>query len=686
MTSIMLSAVLVMGLTSPAYADDESPLNCTNNNVAQGFDTTDKITAVGQNIEVLTATIGNPSQIVNGVELSCDYTVTAQEVIIDIDGNPGSAVLINGGANDCVGDTIVAGDLFHVCSFVPATGYASLITDISIGDFWRLTLNTSRDVAVHNGAQNVATNSDNTELKLSDATLTKAVNPDKIVKGESTSVTYTYVATNTAASDLDCGLVDDKLGVIYAPKAFASGASDTSTKTTTLTAGVTNLATLTCTDQAGVTFTRTATTTVTDIEPKVTLEKSVTPDKVLKGVSTTVTYSYKVTNTGDTSLDCDVTDDKLGTIGSTITLATNGATQTLTQGTTISNAVTNIGTVFCTAQIGDSSATSTATVREINPNIDVDKTCVETVSTSPGTIDYTIVVTNTGNTLLTGVVLNDATLGISKTIGSLTAGASDTTTASATGLAAGSYTNTADASGTDQLNTKVMDNDDATCEITGEPDLEYFVGGGKVIVPNGEDKTNQGKKGEQTTGNAFAKATNKKLSDSEFILTHGFQLHCDVQSGPNNLEINWLGNQFHLEQLTQAICTDDGSVNEPPPSTDTSENGPGPTTDVYTGEGFGRYNGVCGAFAEWVFDDNGEPGKADHIVALRIVDVDKNPVFAWNTGDIGVTDTSSAGTWKEPEIHLNSWLDLRSGNHQWVPHPSGPHGPTQTNPCPEFTN
>jgi hypothetical protein len=218
-----------------------------------------------------------------------------------------------------------------------------------------------------------------------------------------------------------------------------------------------------------------------------------------------------------------------------------------------------------------------------------------------------------------------------------------------------------------------------------EVDLEYFVGGGKVIVPNAIDKVNQGKKGEQKAGNAYAKATNKKLSEDEFILTHGFELHCDPESGPNNLEINWNGNQFHLEQLTKATCTDDGSVNEPPPSIDTSENGPGPTTDVYNGEGFGRYNGVCGAFAQWVFDDNGEPGKADHIVALQIRDADGGVVLAWNTAlGLDVHDTSSAGTWKDSTTHPDAWLDLKSGNHQWVPHKSNTHGPTQTNPCPEF--
>src|SRR3990172_3870820 len=202
------------------------------------------------------------------------------------------------------------------------------------------------------------------------------------------------------------------------------------------------------------------------------------------------------------------------------------------------------------------------------------------------------------------------------------------------------------------------DNDDKNfetvkLEICGFKKPGFFVGGGKVYVPkNGNIKS--------------------------FTLTHGFELHCDKTMAPNNLEINWLKNKFHLEQLVTAKCYDDGSVNEPPPSPH-----PGPTLDVYYGKGYGRYNGQCGALAEWVMDDNGEPGKADQIVALRITY--GTGVFEINPGELGVTDTSRSGTWKNPGgINDNSlWLDLKTGNHQFVPHPaSHPNPPTQTTPCP----
>jgi len=158
----------------------------------------------------------------------------------------------------------------------------------------------------------------------------------------------------------------------------------------------------------------------------------------------------------------------------------------------------------------------------------------------------------------------------------------------------------------------------------------FFVGGGKVYVP-------------------------KYGNIPSFSLTHGFELHCDATQTPNNLEINWNGNKFHLDQLVKAKCIDDGTPNEPPKSP------PGPTLDIYTGEGYGLYNGVCGAYATWSMDDNGEPGKKDQIISLQIRDKNGNVV-----------------------LNIEDPLSLQSGNHQFVPHQSmHPHPPTQTL-CPKM--
>ena len=87
-------------------------------------------------------------------------------------------------------------------------------------------------------------------------------------------------------------------------------------------------------------------------------------------------------------------------------------------------------------------------------------------------------------------------------------------------------------------------------------------------------------------------------------VTNGFTLHCDVLLS-NNLEINWAGNQWHLEKesLTDVSCTDDPLVNPEPPVA---------PFDTFEAMAVGRYNGVWGYPIHFILQDSGEPGgKAD---------------------------------------------------------------------------
>jgi hypothetical protein len=105
-------------------------------------------------------------------------------------------------------------------------------------------------------------------------------------------------------------------------------------------------------------------------------------------------------------------------------------------------------------------------------------------------------------------------------------------------------------------------------------------------------------------------------------ITHGFELYCqlgpDITEGPNNLEVNWNGNRFHLEQLTSGICTDEHGNPAPPAA---------PFTDYY-GMGTGRYNGVEGATAIWHFTDQGEPGVNDQVIYLIVFDANGTAVLS----------------------------------------------------------
>jgi len=174
----------------------------------------------------------------------------------------------------------------------------------------------------------------------------------------------------------------------------------------------------------------------------------------------------------------------------------------------------------------------------------------------------------------------------------------------------------------------------------------FMVGGGHVIAPSTSNFPDN---------LVISEKKNAKVSSSDtFKLSHGFELHCNVNNTPNNLQVNWLGNSFHLEDLESATCIDDGTPNEPPKSPH-----PGPTLDTYTGEGSGRLNGECGASAEWKFTDNGEPGKNDEIIKLIIRNESGDKV-----------------------LDIDETQNLKGGNHQFVPHKASQHSQNaKTSPC-----
>jgi hypothetical protein len=129
--------------------------------------------------------------------------------------------------------------------------------------------------------------------------------------------------------------------------------------------------------------------------------------------------------------------------------------------------------------------------------------------------------------------------------------------------------------------------------------------------------------GSCTTGNCFdggallitallapPSATGRMTGGGSVILadgtrvTHGFEIHCDITDVPNNLEVNWPhANNFHMDTLTSAVCTDhDPQINNAPPAAE---------FDTFVGTGTGKLNGVAGATISFTFVDAGEPGTKD---------------------------------------------------------------------------
>jgi hypothetical protein len=91
-------------------------------------------------------------------------------------------------------------------------------------------------------------------------------------------------------------------------------------------------------------------------------------------------------------------------------------------------------------------------------------------------------------------------------------------------------------------------------------------------------------------------------------VTRGFEIHCDLRE-PNNIQVNWPGNRFHMTDLTSAVCIDT-PVDQLPRSA---------PFDTFQGEGTGKLNGAEGARIEFVFVDAGEPGRND-TAEIRIFD------------------------------------------------------------------
>jgi len=198
--------------------------------------------------------------------------------------------------------------------------------------------------------------------------------------------------------------------------------------------------------------------TVIIIHPAITIVKS-GPATAHEG--DTVTYSFKVTNTGDAALsNVQVTDDKLGSIG-TIALLSAGDSQTLTKnftvpvGTSVDNTATACGTDPLNLQVCD---TDHHHLVIVHPGITIVKSGPANAHVGD-TVTYTFKVTNTGDDALSNVQVNDDKIGAIGTIASLGVGESKTLTATFKVPDVPAVDNTATACGVDPLQEQVCDTD-----------------------------------------------------------------------------------------------------------------------------------------------------------------------------------------------------------------------------------
>ncbi|MBK7452759.1 MAG: sortase [Anaerolineales bacterium] len=277
------------------------------------------------------------------------------------------------------------------------------------------------------------------------------------------TVNYSYLVTNTGNVTLtNIVLVDDNdtaAGVscpvtTLAPAAtttcsashtFTQAELDANGSPTALSASLTNNVTASSTEAPDATDTLSIPITQS---PSMTVAKS----SVTVGLSApgTVNYSYLVTNTGNVTLTnivlVDDNDTAAGVSCPVTTLApaattTCSASHTFTQAeldangspTALSGSLTNNVTASST-EAADATDSLSIPITQ-SPSMTVAKSSVTVGLSAPGTVNYSYLVTNTGNVTLTNIVLvddNDTAAGVSCPVTTLAPTATTTCSASHT--------------------------------------------------------------------------------------------------------------------------------------------------------------------------------------------------------------------------------------------------------------
>ncbi|WHT19325.1 hypothetical protein N8J89_40635 [Crossiella sp. CA-258035] len=295
--------------------------------------------------------------------------------------------------------------------------------------------------------------------------ITKDAKPAQVRPGE--QVTFTLTVRNTG----DVELTDVRVADPVAPacdRTFATlavGASETYTCVLAPTADVTNVATVTGTPPVGPPVTDTDDAVVDVVNPKVEIEKTAAPETVRQG--DTVTFTIKVTNTGDAALTkVTVTDPATPACARTLPDLAPGAGQTYTctygaGAEDLVNTATVTGTDPTGREVTDS---DDATVDVVHPAIEVSKSADKDTVREGDQVTFTVTVKNTGDVPLTNVVVSDpAAPDCATTVPRLAVGAEHRVVCTVT-APADDFVNTATGTGTPPVGPPVTD--DGTAKVT----------------------------------------------------------------------------------------------------------------------------------------------------------------------------------------------------------------------------
>ncbi|WP_277602621.1 DUF7507 domain-containing protein [Macrococcus armenti] len=365
-------------------------------------------------------------------------------------------------------------------------------SEINGGDI----VNTAIVSAIPPGDLPVPTDKDSvtvTTPDLPEIKLVKTTASTNVKEGE--VVTYNFEVINTGNVTLNnVILTDPKLGGAITLKNNTLQPGQTTTGTATYTVqpedmrsiNIINTATVSGTSPTGQEVKSTDDATVVPMmTPAITLDKT-TDTKLVRMPGQSIEYNFIIKNTGDVTLSNITLDDPMisDVQLQKTTLAPGESTvatgkHIVTQEEFDSGNIKNKATVKGTPPVGTpvNSSDSVDVPTELMPSIKLEKT-TKSVSVKQGeVVTYNFTVTNTGNTTLSNVVVNDPMLGGSLKLDKTTLAPNETTTGvatytvTATDMANDQIENIATVTGIDPKSQEVKDTDNAITTPDGKPGI-----------------------------------------------------------------------------------------------------------------------------------------------------------------------------------------------------------------------
>jgi uncharacterized repeat protein (TIGR01451 family) len=331
-------------------------------------------------------------------------------------------------------------------------------------------------------------------VAISDLSVTKSDNPDPVTPGRVLTYTINYanagpsIATNVRLTDtlpagVTYGGVVSEVPAISGPTVngqtlvwvtptLAVNASGTIVFTVTVNSGVSGVITNTVRISSSA-YDPTPGNNRDDeptnvVNPGIAIAKTPDLQQVVSGG--TVTFTIRVTNTGDVTLNPVAVSDPLAPACNRANVGPLTAGQSTSYTCSVSNVTadfTNVATATGTPPSGPPvTDDDDAVVDVIRPSIAIAKTPDLQQVVSGGTVTFTIRVTNTGDVTLNPVAVSDplAPACNRANVGPLTAGQSTSYTCSVSNVTA-DFTNVATATGTPPVGPPVTDDDDAVVDV-----------------------------------------------------------------------------------------------------------------------------------------------------------------------------------------------------------------------------